>query len=116
MEADSEDDSDEQSTEKLDGKKQFKAGDKEEKSSPQDFAIEVINELIDIVLESAGEVKTLESSEIVNNALLQQNVHRLHKQVFVKVRVKDNSHIMSTTGSKVTDSVDIISMKSFKSR
>ena len=40
-------------------------------TSPKDFALEVINELIDIVLESAGEAKTLESSEIVSNALLQ---------------------------------------------
>ena len=47
--------------------------------------MEVISELINIVLES-GEMNT-DHNEIVTNKLLQQNIHKLHKQVFVKVKV-----------------------------
>ena len=68
----------------------------------------MINEIIDIVLEAEGEAKTLESSEIVSNALLQQNVHRLHKQVFVKVKVGDNPSDSTTDAAS--------SKSSFKSR
>lgn len=63
MEAASEEDSDESPTKVMDDKEPTE-------STPLDFAMEVINELITIVLESAGEVKALESGEVVNNAVL----------------------------------------------
>ena len=44
---------------------------KKKASTPQDLALEVLNEIIDIVLEAEREANTLESSEIVSNALLQ---------------------------------------------
>ena len=44
---------------------------KKKASTPQELALEVLNEIIDIVLEAEREAKTLESSEIVSNALLQ---------------------------------------------
>ena len=54
--------------------------------TPKDFAVEVLNELIDIVLESAGDGKS-DSNQIASNSLLQLNKHKLHKQVFVKAKV-----------------------------
>lgn len=68
----------------------------------------MLDEILTIVIESAGHVKT-ESNEIVCNSLLQANIHRLHKQVFVKVKVDDNPH-MEVTGKK--DAVPI--KKTFK--
>ena len=67
VEAASEEDSDEQDPNKV-----VDEDDKANKTeaTPKDFAVEVLNEIIAIVLESAGEAKTLESSEVVNNALL----------------------------------------------
>lgn len=112
MEAASEEDSDESPTKITDQEN----ADKETTTSPQDLALEVINELINIVLESAGEYKTLDPTEVVSNALLQQNVHRLHKQVFVKVKVGDNPQMNAATGTKVSDSVDYSKLKAFKSR
>jgi hypothetical protein len=65
--------------------------------TPKDFAVEVLNELIGIVLESAGEGYSA-SDQIASNSLYKQNRHKLHKQVFVKVKVSSNPQ--QTNGTK----------------
>lgn len=54
--------------------------------TPAQIALEVLNEIVDIVLES----EDVTQNQIVTNQLLQKNIHKLHKQVFVKVKVQEN--------------------------
>ena len=56
------------------------------------------------------------SNEIVTNSLLQKNVHRLHKQVFVKVKVADNAPNQPLGAKQVANSTDNVKMKSFANR
>ena len=72
------------------------------------MAKDIINQLVNVVLESAIDTKT-ESNAIVSNEIIQQNAHKLHKQVFVKVKVGENPSGVR----KVTDSADMIKTKSF---
>lgn len=55
-----------------------------EPKTSNDIALEVFNEILDIVFEAETENT---EAQIVNNSMLRQNVHKLHKQVFVKVKV-----------------------------
>ena len=65
-----------------------------ETKTPQAMALDIINELVDLVLESAGEAKPGED-KIVTNQLLQERAHNLHKQVFVKVKVASESNALN---------------------
>lgn len=71
--------------------------------TPAQLAGDVINELIGLVLESASE--KLDQNQIASNSLLQKNKHKLHKQVFVKVRVGDNP-MQSESDSKLSQTQD----------
>jgi hypothetical protein len=60
-----------------------------EEKTPKDIALEVLNEVIELVLESASEFTNTQT--IVTNQLLKSNVHKLHKQVFHKVKLATES-------------------------
>jgi len=81
LEAASEDDEDDESPTLRVPQQPFK--------TPKQIALEVVNEVIDLVLESVAE-DNLTGNEIMTNQLLQKNAHKLHKQVFFKVKVMDS--------------------------
>ena len=58
--------------------------------TPKTIAEEIISEMINIVFE-AEDTGTEASSTIVSNTVLTQNINKIHKQVFVKVKVQDES-------------------------
>ena len=78
--------------------------------TPAEMVLEVLNEIVDIVLES--EDKNTDHNEIVTNQLLQRNIHKLHKQVFVKVKVNENQ----VNPPSVMASADFKSIKAFKAK
>ena len=53
------------------------------------IAEEIISEMINIVFEAEDSMTVASSTQIVSNAVLTQNINKIHKQVFVKQKVQD---------------------------
>ena len=54
------------------------------------IAEEIISEMINIVFEAEDAMTTTSSTQIVSNSVLTQNINKIHKQVFMKVKVEDD--------------------------
>lgn len=54
------------------------------------IAEEIISEMINIVFEAEDSMTVASSTQIVSNAVLTQNINKIHKQVFVKQKVQDD--------------------------
>lgn len=53
------------------------------------FAEDIISEILNIVFESADHSFATNSDQIISNNLIRQNISKLHRQVFVKMKVDD---------------------------
>ena len=54
------------------------------------IAEDIISEMINIVFEAEDSMTVASSTQIVSNAVLTQNINKIHKQVFVKQKVQDD--------------------------
>lgn len=54
--------------------------------SSKDIALEVIDEMVQLVMDTVTEEKN-ESKQIINNVMIEQNMGQLRKKVFIKENI-----------------------------
>ena len=50
------------------------------------FTKELIDEILTVVVESADHNAAFQSNGIVSNSTIKENINKIHKQVFVKIK------------------------------